>query len=194
MKKLIILLLVCIVMGCSHNNDPNSSVKNTPNEETAMVSELNKWYINGSLEEIDYTNGILKEIKRKLIYYFNGDTLINGLQFKKMYTKQFDSIFHQSISGGIQQFNSTFNAINYFAAMRQDSKLVYYILKNENEEELYADFNINLGEVLNYKWNFDNEIVTEIDSVAIGTNYLTKYKLSNDHFFYEAYWLLIWII
>lgn len=186
MKKYIVLLLVCILMSCSNNKDSEPYSQNTLNESINMVSESNKWYINGSLEEFDETNGILKEIRRKLIYYFKGDTLINGFQFKKMYSKQFDSIFHQSISGGTQQFNSIFNDINYVAAMREDSDLVYYISTNQSTEEVYADFNINLGDVLKYKWNINNVIVTEIDSIEIGTTYLTKYKLSNDHYFYEG--------
>ncbi len=181
--KNISLILVIMLASCSDSNNLQSDNQNEP---IIMVSESNKWYQNGSLEQLDEANGILKEIRRKLIYYFEGDTLINGLQFNKMYSKQFDSIFHQSISGGIQQFNSTFNDINYVAAMRQDSDLVYYIPTNQNTEEVYADFNINLGDVLNYKWNINNVIVTEIDSIEIGTNYLTKYKLSNDQYFYEG--------
>jgi hypothetical protein len=171
-----------ILASCSDNDLQLSS----QNESIQMVSESNKWYENGSLEELDETNGIIKEIRRKLIYYFDGDTAINGIQFKKMYHKQFDSIFHQSISGGMQEFNSTFYDTNYVAAMRQDSDLVYYIFSNQNTEELYADFNINLGDELNYRWNSNNVIVTEIDSIKIGTNYINKYKLSNEQYFYEG--------
>jgi hypothetical protein len=186
MRRKIILLLVCILSSCSNNDNSKSNTQNDLNESINMVSESNKWYINGSLEELDEADGISKEIRRKLIYYFEGDTLINGFQFKKMYNKQLDSIYHQSISGGIQQFNSTFSSINYVAAMRQNSDLVIYISPNQSTEEVYADFNINLGDILNYKWNTYNATVTEIDSIKIGTNYLTKYKLSNDQYFYEG--------
>ena len=181
--RIIILLFAVILISCSNNNTVQSDSQNEP---IIMVSESNKWYQNGSLEQLDEANGILKEIRRKKIFYFEGDTLISGLHFKKMYTKQFDSIFHQPLSGGIQQFNSTFQETYYVAAMRQDSDLVYYIPINVNTEELYADFNISLGNELNYKWNIENATVTEIDSITIGTNYLTKYKLSNNHYFYEG--------
>ncbi len=63
-----------------------------------MVSELNRWFINGSVEDIDFENDILESRKRKLIYYFEGDTLIGGMQYMKMYAKQMGSIFHQSYS------------------------------------------------------------------------------------------------
>lgn len=186
MRIHLVLLLFFTLISCSNNIDSGSNDGNALNESISMVSESNKWYINESLEELDGANGILKEIRRKLIYYFEGDTLINGLQFKKMYSKQFDSIFHQPISGGIQQFSSTFNHLNYVAAMRQDSDLVYYVSANQNTEEIYADFNINIGDVLNYKWNINDAIVTEIDSIEIGTNYISKYKLNNGHYFYEG--------
>ncbi|WP_323789786.1 hypothetical protein [Psychroserpens sp.] len=186
MRGNIVLLLVCILISCSSNDDSESNNQMKLNKSISMVSESNKWYINGSLEELDEDNGILKEIRRKLIYYFEGDTLINGLQFKKMYNKQLDSIYYQPISGGIQQFDSTFTGINYVAAMRENSDLVIYISAGQNTEEVYADFDINLGDVLNYKWNINNITVTEIDSIEIGSNYLTKYKLSNGQYFYEG--------
>lgn len=177
-----------MLISCSDNHNLQSNNQVGLNESIKMVSELNKWYINGEVEYLDNVNDILETRKRKLLYYFDGDTLINDLQYKKMYYKQFDSIFHQpySESGGIPQFNSTFYDVKYIAAMRQEDDLAYYVYIDQITEDLYADFNINLGDVLNYKWNYDNVIVTEIDSIEIGSNYITKYKLSNDQYFYEG--------
>jgi len=186
MRGTIVLLLFCILTSCSNNDDSDVNNQAILNTSIKMVSESNKWYINGSLEEFDEDNGILKEIRRKLIYYFEGDTLINGFQFKKMYNKQLDSIYHQSISGGTQQFNSTHTGLNYVAAMRQNSDLVTYIAAGQNIEDVYADFDIDLGDVLNYKWNTNDAIVTARDSIEIGSHYITKYKLSNGHYFYEG--------
>lgn len=188
MKKNIILLLTCILISCSNNDDSKSNSQNTSNESAIMVSQSNKWYINGNVENINIANDILETRRRKLIYYFEGDTLINSMQYKKMYYKQFDSIFHQPYSSpvGLPEFQSTFYDIKYIAAMRQNMDLVYYVPIDQNTEDLYADFNINLGDVLNYKWNYNNEIVIEIDSIEIGSNYITKYKLSNDQYFYEG--------
>lgn len=187
MKTNIILLLVCTLISCSNNSDLESNNQMALNKSITMVSESNMWYINGSVEYVDNDNDILEIRKRKLLYYFEGDTLINSMQYKKMYYTQLDSIFHQPWSSvGNPQFNSTFYDVKYIAAMREDADVVYYVYKDQNIEDLYADFNINLGDVLNYKWNYDNETVTEIDSIEIGSNYLTKYKLSNDHYFYEG--------
>ena len=186
MKKNIVLFFICTLINCSENNDSQTRDRAVLNESIIMTSESNKWYINGNVEYIDNVNDILETRRRKLLYYFEGDTLINNLQYKKMYYNQFDSIFNQPLSGGLPQFISTFYDVKYIAAMRQDTDLVYYVHKNENTEDLYANFNINLGEVLNYKWNYDNDIVTEIDSIEIGSNYITKYKLSNNQYFYEG--------
>jgi hypothetical protein len=181
MKK-IILLSTYLLVSCSNTNDLQSNNQ----VDIIMVSESNNWYINGEVEYIDNVNNILDTRKRKLLYYFEGDTLINDLQYKKMYYKQFDSIFHQPLSGGLPQFNSIFYDIKYIAAMRQDDYSVYYIPENQSTEDLYANFDINLGDVLNYKWNHDNYRVTAIDSFQIGSNYITRYKLSNDQYFYEG--------
>ena len=187
MKRLIIYLVVCAFISCSSSNDTESSVPMAQNGPITMVSELNKWYINGSVEHLDAANDILETRKRKLLYYFEGDTLINNLQYKKMYYKQFDSIFHQPWStAGTPQFHAIFHDVHYIAALREDSGVVYFVYEGESTEDLYADFNISLGDVLHYKWNYDNETVTEIDSIEIGSNYITKYKLSNDQYFYEG--------
>ena len=187
MKKNIVLLLAYTLISCSSNNDLELSNQMDLNTPITMVSESNKWYINGEVEYLDNVNNILETRKRKLLYYFEGDTLINSQQYKKMYYKQFDSIFHQPWSStGIPEFNSTFLDVKYIAAMREDAGVVYFVFKDENTEDIYADFNINVGDVLNYKWNFNNVTVTEIDSIEIGANYITKYKLSNEHYFYEG--------
>lgn len=187
MKKNITLILVFMLISCANNSDLESNIPTATNLPISMVSESNMWYINGSVEYLDSANDILETRKRKLLYYFDGDTLINSLQYKKMYYKQFDSIFHQTWSTvSVPQFISTFFDVEYIAAMREDANVVYYVYNDQNIEDIYADFNINLGDVLNYKWNYNNETVTEIDSIQIGSNYLTKYKLSNDHYFYEA--------
>lgn len=173
-------------MNCSSDNTTQSTNQIIVDEPIEMVSELNKWYQNGSSEWLNGATATIETTRRYLLYFYEGDTLINGLQYKKMYYKQLDSIFNQPFSGGSNQFISTFNDLKYISAMRQDSDLVYNIFRNQNTEELYADFNINLGDILNYRWNGNDETVTEIDSIEIGSKYITRYKLSNNQYFYEG--------
>ncbi|MGR7814390.1 hypothetical protein [Lacinutrix undariae] len=186
MKKIMSLCLTISLMSCSSDNITQSANQIIENEPVKMVSELNKWYQNGHSEWINGVAATIETTKRHLLYYYEGDTLINGLEYKKMYYKQLDSIFSQPISGGSNQFVSTFNDLKYISAMRQDSDMVYYIMRNQNTETLYADYNINLGDILNYRWNANAATVTEIDSIEIGSKYLTRYKLSNDQYFYEG--------
>lgn len=186
MKKIMSLFVAISLMSCSSDNVTQLDSQVIDNETVKMVSELNKWYQYGHSEWINGADATTETTKRYMLYYYEGDTLINGLEYKKMYYKQLDSIFSQPISGSTNQFVSTFNDLKYFSAMRQDADLVYYIMRNQNTETLYADYNINLGDILNYRWNVNAETVTEIDSIAIGSKYLTRYKLSNNQYFYEG--------
>lgn len=183
-SRVIIISIICFLNGCT-NSDLKSNNQATLNNDIKMVSERNVWYVNDELSNEE--NGILETRKRKMQYYFQGDTLINSVQYKKMYCKKLDSIFHRSIgSVNDSQFNSTFNDTEYIAAMREDGGSVFFVYNGQTAEDLYADFNINVGDVLNYKWNYTNETVIEIDYIDIGSNSIAKYKLSNGHYFYQV--------
>ena len=185
MKNTVLLILIILLTSCSDDDNVQPANQTMIDQPIKMVTESNKWYQNGSSVFENGATGTTETTKRYLLYFFEGDTIINGLEYKKMYKKQLDSIFHNPFSGGTNQFISTFSDLNYTAAMREDAESVYYIFRNQNTEELYANFNLNLGDVLNYRWN-SSETVIEIDSIQIGTNYLTKYKLSNNQYFYEG--------
>ncbi|WP_335975359.1 hypothetical protein [Gaetbulibacter jejuensis] len=182
MKKILLLIATVILFNCT--NDDSDSIDT--NNSIEMVSEFNKWYHRGEYEYFNGATATIESTKIYLTYFFDGDTLINNVEYKKMYTNQLDSIFHLPSSSSAYQFISTSTSLNYRCAMRQDASMVYFVNKNQNNEELYADFNITLGDVLNYKWSSNNEVVTEIDSIPIGSSYLKKYKLSNNQYFYEA--------
>ena len=81
MKKYIVLFFICTLNNCSENNDLQTRDRAVLNESIIMTSESNKWYINGNVEYIDNVNDILETRRRKLLYYFEGDTLINNLQY-----------------------------------------------------------------------------------------------------------------
>ena len=181
MKHILRLLIVTLLFGCSNNDDTSADPVNTPIE---MVSEQNRWFQRGSSEWFNGATGVYETTKKFQWYYFEGDTLINGLTYKKMYSKEVDSLFHQP-NNGTSQFISKSEHLRYIAAMRQDALTVYYVYKNATTEDLYADFNINLGDVLNYKWS-NGETVTEISEMPIGDTFITKYKLSNAQYFYEG--------
>jgi hypothetical protein len=133
-----------------------------------MVSESNVWFERGQFgggQEIHIT------------HYFDGDTVINGLVYKKLYEDRRDTLY----STMLIQDNFSLEA-----CMRQDGDLVFYVLPGDTIESLYADFNIELGDTLNYCQNTSNATVIAIDSIQIGQEYLTSYLLSNAAYFYEA--------
>ena len=139
-----------------------------------MVAESNVWYERG-----EYGGwGPYPEQDRYITHYFEGDTIINGQSYKKLYEDFRDTIFSTPVF--IQDHFS------YEAAMRQDGALVYYILPGNTAEALYADFNIGLGDTLNYFQNTQNATVVAIDSFQLGSETISSYQLSNGAYFYEA--------
>jgi len=92
-------------------------------------------------------------------YGLNGDTTING----KVYTKVY-SLADSTLTNP----NS-----NYFAAIREEDKRIYTLIGNFPEEVLY-DFNLVVGDTINYHYSlvFNNtdefaRKVTKIDSVLL---------------------------
>jgi len=180
MSKVFYFLILFLILSCS-KNDENEIIIDEP---IKMVSESNAWYTNGGFSSFTDDNNI-QYTKRLMKYFFYGDTIINNLAYKKLYYKKLDSIFIQS-TGNNNIFQSTNTAISYSHAMREESQKVYYIQRYQETEYFYADFDINLGDELNYRWNNSNLIVTEIDSIQIGEKYITRYKLNNSNYFYEG--------
>jgi hypothetical protein len=181
MKHILQLLVICLLFSCSSNDDSTD----TPDGPIQMVSELNQWFQRGSDHWFNGANGTLEVTEKYRWIYFQGDTLINGMDYKKMYSRDVDSLFHIP-NNGTEQFISKTDNLRYIAALRQDTNMVHYIYRNNDTEEVYANYAISLGDELNYKWNYDNATVTEIEEIPIGNTSINKYKLSNNQYFYQA--------
>lgn len=138
-----------------------------------MVSESNYWYNYGTI--FDYQNNLNSSIHIK--YFFKGDTIINGLNYKKMFQNVSDSTYSTPL---ISQSSY------YKAALRQDSMKVYFVNQGDSYENLYCDFNISVGDTLNYFYNDNKATVISIDSVPFGSVFRKKYTLSNTWHFYEG--------
>ena len=92
-------------------------------------------------------------------YGINGDTVINGNNYKKIY-----SLYDSTLTSP----NST-----YFAAIREQDKRVYTVIDSFPEEILY-DFNLAIGDTITYYysllWNkvdTFSRVVTGVDSVLL---------------------------
>jgi len=92
-------------------------------------------------------------------YGINGDTLINGINYKKIYS--------------LSDSTLTNNNSIYFAAIREQNKKVYTVIGSFPEEILY-NFNLNVGDTIRYHYslvwngaaNF-SRVVTKIDSILL---------------------------
>lgn len=86
----------------------------------------------------------------------SGDTIINGIAYKKMY-RDTSHVFN-------------WNSAIYICAIRESNMKVYYITKDELKENLLYDFSKNVGEyveVIGLGLNYPNPIRLKVDSVLI---------------------------
>lgn len=143
-------------------------------QSTNMVDVSNKWYEYGGYG--GYYPYPLQLVHQT--YYYNGDTLITGITYNKLYCDHRDTTYSTPIY--LQNFNT------YWAAIRQDSLKVYFILKNDSTEKLYCDFENHVGDTLKYYYNIDHLIVNSIDSIPFGSTFRKKYLLNNGYNFYDG--------
>lgn len=79
-------------------------------------------------------------------YQIKGDTIINGLNYKKL------------LDGCSE---------DYLAALREEDKRVY-IIKKQEDERLFFDFNLQEGDYMKSGSNGSLYLVTKIDTIQIG--------------------------
>ena len=137
----------------------------------SFVDESNIWYEYGGYGGWGYFD----EQRVHKTYFFDGDTLIDGIIYKKMMLNHRDTIY--SSPPFIQDF------FRYHSAFRQDALKVYFILADSQDEYLYADFDIAVGDTLNYYHNNSGFTVLSIDSIPFGGGYRTEYTLSGGMFY-----------
>lgn len=163
--KTILIYFITVIMAVNFMNAQQSY---------KLVDPLNKWYEYGQYG--GYGPYPLQNVHKK--YFFNGDTLINSISYKKLYMDVKDTTFDIP-----PYFHS---ALIYRAAFRQDSLKVYFIMPNSSIEKLYCDFNLSVGDTLKYYYNNQNILVSSVDSILYGSNYRRKYTLNNNYHFYEG--------
>jgi len=107
------------------------------------------------------------------IQTISGDTLINGQNYHKIYESGL--FIRTPLPAGLP--DSSFYLNLYEGCIRETSnKEIYYIDKFSNNEYLLYDFNIAIGDTL----QFANSLkVTSIDSIYDGSIYRAKYNISS---------------
>lgn len=113
-------------------------------------------------------------------YEMNGDTIINGHSYNKIYTR--NGQFYYIIPPPNSVIGTNFSACNYLGAIRQDTtnKKVYFIDNTMSTDSLLYDFNLTVGDTIQSWYNKRSIqwplIVSGYDSVFIYNSY---YKLYN---------------
>jgi len=155
-----------------------------------FVDSTNQWYNSGNYSSSSgYYSGsqlILTDITLlvKKTYFYNGDTIIKGFNYKKLFLYQVDTMFKHTTN---QLNDTTTNTMSsYVAAFRQDSLKVYIIENRDSIEHLYCDFNIKVGDTLNYYYKDGNVKIDSIGTIAFGTGIRKRYYLNNGLSFYEG--------
>ena len=141
----------------------------------SFVDETNLWY--------NYNDNFPYHQQLHIYYFFQGDTTIGSYTYKKMYEKGIDSTFNPN-NGSLDH---TINyPLHYEGAFRQEGQKVFAICNdcNINNEFLYIDFNMNVGDTVHYQ-PFGNSIrtVTAIDSVPFGNQYRKRYTTTGGRFY-----------
>lgn len=151
------------------------SINTNANEYTPMLTEEASWTqkkIFGWQEYFDYEK-----------YALRGTTEIDGVVYQKMYVSYNSPIFDPC------------NA-EFAYAMREENQQVYMYVPELDQEFLYIDFGLNVGDtatVLIYNDGFINTAVISIsqkDSILVGNEYRDRLRVVNSSGsgFYE-YWI-----
>ncbi|MFN8323696.1 MAG: T9SS type A sorting domain-containing protein [Chitinophagales bacterium] len=139
-----------------------------------LTDDSNRWYEYGQFGGW----GFYPVQHVHLSYFFNGDTLINGLTYKQLFHDRKDTIYSNPIY--LQ------NSFGYTAAFRQDSLKVYFIMRDSVSEKLYCDFDLAVGDTLKYLYNSQKNIIDSVTSIPFGLTTRTCYNLNNGFSFYEG--------
>ena len=113
-------------------------------------------------------------------YFLQGDTVINGTNYHKIYKSSGTAHEHCAIGGSLNNW-WTFGS-SYTGAMRQEISLkqVYFIQPSSGQECLLYDFSLQVGDTLVNgcsNWGLYT-IVSSIDSFLIGNSYRKSFGFS----------------
>lgn len=135
-------------------------------------------------------------ILRHYFYFINGDTVIDSIQYSKIY---YDIAAYDTIIDTIQTF--------YMGGLREHNKRIYFkpcelyqlfslkcgIMNTNLDEFLLYRFDLSIGDTFTLNQYFpaeDISTVIDIDSVMLGGNFRKRYKIDNWFYSYGFdYWI-----
>ena len=115
-------------------------------------------------------------------FWFEGEVVIDGLQYKKVYMQYDDPI-------------ADFSKAQYFAAIREDTDAEKVYCYYEGEEYLLYDFSVNVGDVVHFYsfWPYlrpREQVVESVDYVLIDNEYRRRINFLHDRWsVYTESWI-----
>jgi len=115
-------------------------------------------------------------------YYVNGDTVFNGLTYKKIYKKGTGYYSWFGPPPGSPSCTGTYSYVNAQSEhfVRSDAKKIFIRVPNDTAEYLLYDFNLQIGDSLPLTYNNyqSGTIVTAIDSIATPYGYRQRFTVT----------------
>ncbi len=174
MKK----LLLFIVFGLFYLTMNSQNYVPFPTDSAKWNCLLHAWGVPGQEYFINYR------------YTMDGDTLILGKQYKKIYFKDLeDQINPRVYYGGLRE--DSLQQIFFFPYNTFLPSYTGYIFPdNTSEHLLYTFHNLNVGDTLPINTGYTKIWVVSIDSVLVGSNYRKRYEIHNTKMeFLPEYWI-----
>lgn len=121
-------------------------------------------------------------------YLQQGDTILNGKSYKKIFTKLVDEQEPAVYIGGLREDSD--KQIFFFPASINIGPMVVHTFPCDTAEQLLYTFNnLSIGMILPVNSNIATVKVMSIDSVLLGEKYRKRYEIQGNLMFDTEYWI-----
>jgi len=128
-------------------------------------------------------------IERNMVYYINGDTILNNITYQKLYRRGIGSEF--MMVPDEDPCNISWPFVEISAFIRQEFEKIYVLDIFSSTEELYYDFSMEVGDTIQgpmASW-IHQETIKAVDSIEIAGEYLKRLyydTIEENNFFLEG--------
>lgn len=160
MRKLVLLLVLMPFLAFGQQNIP-------------LLKDGNIWRV--ARAAINHPPDPWWIIKQQ--YYLNGDTLINGINYKKLYSCDYSpSLYNLFYLGGMRE-----DSLNRIYVYVDSNNFTFNPIIQPNTEYLVYDFGLNVGDTIRLFNMQDSILILQtVDSVFIGNRYRKRWQLVDE--------------
>ena len=172
MKRIIVLF----VFVCFAKIDIAQVYQPFPTDSASWIERSQQWNIPW-MDQQDYE------------YFLDGDTVLLGLNYHKLFKTKLESDYQLFGSGPFVLYAGPYmtDTNKYIGAIREDGlKRIYFFPDTATitAEQLLYDFNLNVGDTLPYSYNnssyfLGQNYVSQIDSILLGSVYHKRFQISS---------------